>query len=72
MLDPSSLITRLTYNQTTYSLDDDYNVVVHRLDENAWNSIENTLRLDAGTYTFSTGSNQKIDAVKKQMVLLLA
>lgn len=65
LLDPSSLLTRLTYNQTTYSLDDDYNVVVHRLDENAWNSIENTLHLDAGTYTFSTGSNQQIDVVKK-------
>lgn len=65
LLDPSSLLTRLTYNQTTYSLDDDYNVVVHRLDENSWASIENTLHLDAGTYTFSTGSNQRIDAVKE-------
>ena len=65
LLDPSSLLTRLTYNRTTYSLDDDYNVVVHCLDENGWESIENTLHLDAGTYTFSTGSNQRIDIVKK-------
>lgn len=72
LLDPSSFLTRLTYNQTIYSLDDNYNAVVHRLDENDWNSIENTLHLDAGTYTFSTGSNQRIDAVKKQMVSLLA
>lgn len=59
LLDPECLMDR----PGSYSLDDEYNVVVKALDGISWSSITRTLSLSAGTYTFSVGTNQSIEYI---------
>ena len=59
LLDSKALIGR----SSIYSLNDNYDVVMSSPDQLAWTTITSYCHLDAGTYTFSVGSNQSIEYI---------